>query len=201
MPWAGVWGLGAAHALHRIERHQRLLGRPAEEAAPAGQDERNAARAAAPGMHPGHEAADVGGLQRQQFLAGVAGHGAQPGHVQRIELAGAVGQALLHAHMLQIGMDGGGEQRQVLCLQILCRKAAFREPVPVRCPGMGFQPLSRAPGSAPRAACARGPRWPGPRCARGIPCPWWPRSAADRASPGPACRRHGPGCRGRHRAG
>src|SRR5258708_5172771 len=100
-------------------------------------------------------------MQRQQLLAGVAGHGAKPGHVQRIECAGAVGQALLHAHMLEIGMDGGGEQRQVLCRQILRRNVAFREPVPVRCSRHGLsagQPRARVSGTGrmrDRAALAR----------------------------------------------
>ena len=66
-PWAaGLRRLGRAHVLHRIAGHQALAAEPGVEAAPAGQDQRDAAAAAARAMHLRDPAAHVRGLHARE---------------------------------------------------------------------------------------------------------------------------------------
>ncbi len=104
-------GLGAlgAHVQHRVVRHQALARGPGVEAAPAREDERDAAPAAPARMHLRDEAADVAAAQLQQRQAGRLGQPRQAFQVQGVERERAGGQPLFDAHVFQIAQRGFGQ--------------------------------------------------------------------------------------------
>ena len=95
-------GLGRTHAFHRVVRDQALLHQPVVEAAPAGQDQRNATRAAALAVHAGDPAANVGRLHLRQGLTGFCCEGLQLVQILGVERQGARRQTFLEADEIQI---------------------------------------------------------------------------------------------------
>jgi len=82
-----------------------------EEAAPARENERNAAPTAPAAVHERHEAADMRRLQAQQGHIHLRGKARELFQVECVERDGARGQAFFHAHMLQVA-QGFGRQRR-----------------------------------------------------------------------------------------
>ena len=101
----GLGGPGRAHVLRRVAAHQAFAAQPGVKAAPARQDQRNAAPAAASAVHLGHPAPQVGGVHVRQRHIGCASLSLQLLQVCRVQLHGALGQALFNAHMLQVALD------------------------------------------------------------------------------------------------
>ena len=65
-------------------------------------------------MHLRSKAADMRGLQRQKLLSCRLRKALQLDQVQRIQRMRALGQALLHTHMLQIAVDNFRKLRVLL---------------------------------------------------------------------------------------
>ncbi|GAB1383154.1 hypothetical protein MASR1M50_14740 [Burkholderiales bacterium] len=97
-----------ANALHRIGGDQPFAPQPGVEAAPARQDQRDAAATAATGVHARHPGPHVVRLHRRQRHTGLHGQLGQLVQVQPVQRERARGQALLHAGVRQIALDQRG---------------------------------------------------------------------------------------------
>ena len=98
-------GFWRAHILHRIGGDQPFAAQPGVKAAPARQDQRNAAAAAPGAVHLHDPAPHVGAVHLRQRHTGLQRIGLQLVQVQCVELHGALGQAFFHPHMLQVTLD------------------------------------------------------------------------------------------------
>ena len=101
----GLGRLGRSHALHRVMGQGALKAQPGIKPAPARQDERDAAPAAAPTVHLGDPAAHIGRGDLLERDLGLGCELLQLEQVLGIQGLGARGQTLLHPHMAQISID------------------------------------------------------------------------------------------------
>ena len=99
---------GCAHVLHRVGADQAFAPEPGVEAAPAREDERNAAPAAPAGVHLRHPAAHVVVLHRRQRHTGLRGGGGELVQVFAVQRQRARRQAFLHPRVLQVALGQRG---------------------------------------------------------------------------------------------
>ena len=90
------------HIQQRVPLQQPFAHRPGVKAAPARQNQGNAARAAPTTVHLRHQPAHVRSLQLQQLQPQRVRAGLQALQVVRVEHQGALGQALVNAQVLQV---------------------------------------------------------------------------------------------------
>ena len=100
-------GFGCAHIGHWVAGHQSFAPEPAVKTAPARKHQGDAASAAPGAMHLRNPAAHMAALHLGQLQADLLRMLMQLDQIQRIQLQGAYGQALLDPRMFQVALDQG----------------------------------------------------------------------------------------------